>query len=323
MHLKNHDTVASSERGRKRSMDDESRSDAGSMKRHRTDSYVPYAGDGRIDRAIPYTGDRGTDRAIPYTGNGGTDRYVPYTGDGRTIYVGNLAFATTQQDVQKLFKGYNIEAMSMPINPRDKESLGHAFVYFSMPSEAERAIDQLDGTIILGRSVYVRYARRSLRATEAWEPNNDKPSTKNRKARDNLDRSPDVDHSRNEALTLTNNATTDLDSTSWPDLTDADRADAGSPIRNRWQKLIARSRPAKESNDESHGSRRKQERQEPALEYGRLSPCPTFAPGTPGQRARGTAVRILYSPRSFAKPGHHMSQAKQTPDDDRRLDCTA
>ena len=52
------------------------------------------------------------------------------------------------------------ETASIPTNPRTSRPVGYAFVDLSTPSEAERAIAELNGKTVLERKVSVQLARR-------------------------------------------------------------------------------------------------------------------------------------------------------------------
>lgn len=80
--------------------------------------------------------------------------------EGRRLYIGNLAYATTEGELQELFKGYLIESTSIPKNPRTDRPVGYAFVDLSTQTEAERAIAELSGKEILDRKVSVQLARK-------------------------------------------------------------------------------------------------------------------------------------------------------------------
>ncbi|KAK8010517.1 hypothetical protein PG990_009482 [Apiospora arundinis] len=71
--------------------------------------------------------------------------------EGRRLYIGNLAYATTEGELKEFFKGYLVESVSIPKNPRTDRPVGYAFVDLSTPSEAERAIGELSGKEILER----------------------------------------------------------------------------------------------------------------------------------------------------------------------------
>ncbi|KAH8802707.1 hypothetical protein F5884DRAFT_480050 [Xylogone sp. PMI_703] len=89
--------------------------------------------------------------------------------EGRRLYIGNLAYATTEGELQAFFKGYLIESTSIPKNPRTDRPVGYAFVDLSTPSEAERAIAELSGKEILDRKVSVQLARKPEPAGEKAE----------------------------------------------------------------------------------------------------------------------------------------------------------
>ena len=50
--------------------------------------------------------------------------------------------------------------MSIPTNPRTNRPVGYAFVDLSTPTEAERAIAELNGQTILERKVSIQLARK-------------------------------------------------------------------------------------------------------------------------------------------------------------------
>jgi len=89
--------------------------------------------------------------------------------EGRRLYIGNLAYATTEGELQNFFKGYLIETTSIPKNPRTDRPVGYAFVDLSTPTEAERAIAELSGKEILDRKVSVQLARKPEPAGEKGE----------------------------------------------------------------------------------------------------------------------------------------------------------
>ncbi|KAK8118700.1 uncharacterized protein PG998_003326 [Apiospora kogelbergensis] len=89
--------------------------------------------------------------------------------EGRRLYIGNLAYATTEGELKEFFKGYLVESVSIPKNPRTDRPVGYAFVDLSTPSEAERAIGELSGKEILERKVSVQLARTPTAAGEKTE----------------------------------------------------------------------------------------------------------------------------------------------------------
>ncbi|KAI1329718.1 hypothetical protein F5Y16DRAFT_79706 [Xylariaceae sp. FL0255] len=89
--------------------------------------------------------------------------------EGRRLYIGNLAYATTEGELKDFFNGYLVESVSIPKNPRTDRPVGYAFVDLSTPSEAERAIAELSGKEILERKVSVQLARTPQPAGEKTE----------------------------------------------------------------------------------------------------------------------------------------------------------
>lgn len=51
------------------------------------------------------------------------------------------------------------ESTTIPTNPRTSRPVGYAFVALSTPSEAERAIAELNGKAVLDRKVSIQLAR--------------------------------------------------------------------------------------------------------------------------------------------------------------------
>ncbi|KAK6957684.1 hypothetical protein Daesc_000471 [Daldinia eschscholtzii] len=89
--------------------------------------------------------------------------------EGRRLYIGNLAYATTEGELKDFFKNYLVESVSIPKNPRTDRPVGYAFVDLSTPTEAERAIAELSGKEILERKVSVQLARTPQPAGEKAE----------------------------------------------------------------------------------------------------------------------------------------------------------
>ena len=76
------------------------------------------------------------------------------------LYVGNLAFQTTSQDLQQLFAQAGTVESASVIEDRDTgRSKGFAFVEMSTKEEAAAAIEQFNGKEIAGRALKVNEAR--------------------------------------------------------------------------------------------------------------------------------------------------------------------
>ena len=60
--------------------------------------------------------------------------------DGCRLYVGNLAYHGTEQDMRALFADYDVCSVTIPINPRTNRPMGYAFVDLTTPPLAQTAI---------------------------------------------------------------------------------------------------------------------------------------------------------------------------------------
>jgi RNA recognition motif-containing protein len=76
------------------------------------------------------------------------------------LFVGNLSFNTTENDLQDAFAAYGtvVEANLM-MDRVSGRSRGFAFVTMSTPEEAQAAIDALSGKDLDGRALTVNIAR--------------------------------------------------------------------------------------------------------------------------------------------------------------------
>ena len=78
----------------------------------------------------------------------------------KKLYVGNLAFQTTSQDLQELFAQAGTVESASVIEDRDTgRSKGFAFVEMSTEAEAASAIEQFNGKELAGRALTVNEAR--------------------------------------------------------------------------------------------------------------------------------------------------------------------
>jgi RNA recognition motif-containing protein len=78
----------------------------------------------------------------------------------KKLYVGNLAFQTTSQDLQELFAQAGTVESANVIEDRDTgRSKGFAFVEMSTQEEAASAIEQFNGKEVGGRALKVNEAR--------------------------------------------------------------------------------------------------------------------------------------------------------------------
>jgi RNA recognition motif-containing protein len=76
------------------------------------------------------------------------------------LYVGNLSFQTTQQDLEDLFgQSGQVESVSIVTDRDTGQSRGFAFVEMATSEEAQAAIRALDGKDVDGRALKVNEAR--------------------------------------------------------------------------------------------------------------------------------------------------------------------
>lgn len=76
------------------------------------------------------------------------------------LYVGNLAFQTTSEDLQQLFSQAGTVESANIVEDRDTgRSRGFAFVEMSTQEEATAAIEQFNGKEVGGRALTVNEAR--------------------------------------------------------------------------------------------------------------------------------------------------------------------
>src|SRR5712691_6012560 len=76
------------------------------------------------------------------------------------LYIGNLAFQTTSQELQELFaQAGTVESASVVEDRMTGRSRGFAFVEMSTKEEANAAIEQFNGKELGGRALKVNEAK--------------------------------------------------------------------------------------------------------------------------------------------------------------------
>jgi len=76
------------------------------------------------------------------------------------LYVGNLAFTTTENDLQDLFSAHGpVTEVHLPFDRESGRPRGFAFVTMATPEGAEAAIKALNGSAIGERTLTVNEAR--------------------------------------------------------------------------------------------------------------------------------------------------------------------
>lgn len=91
------------------------------------------------------------ERPTPYSRGGGGGE-----SDDCTVFVGNLAFETTWQELKDHFKSAGQVERADVMERPDGTSKGIGLVKFSSPDEAAAAIEQLNETDLGGREIFVR-----------------------------------------------------------------------------------------------------------------------------------------------------------------------
>lgn len=77
----------------------------------------------------------------------------------KKLYVGNLLYEITEDDLKELFGQYGTVASSTVIRFQDGRSKGFAFVEMESDEGAKQAIDGLNGHDYKGRKIVVAEAR--------------------------------------------------------------------------------------------------------------------------------------------------------------------
>jgi RNA recognition motif-containing protein len=76
------------------------------------------------------------------------------------LYVGNLSFDTTENDLQDAFAAHGtVTEANLMMDRATGRPRGFAFITMSSPEEAKKAIDALNGANLGGRNLTVNEAR--------------------------------------------------------------------------------------------------------------------------------------------------------------------
>jgi len=79
---------------------------------------------------------------------------------GKKLYVGNLGYGVSDRDLERLFAQYGTVRSAKVITDRDSgRSKGFGFVEMDSDSEAQAAIDAMNGSEVEGRPLTVNEAR--------------------------------------------------------------------------------------------------------------------------------------------------------------------
>ena len=76
------------------------------------------------------------------------------------LYVGNLSFDTTENDLRRLFEPFGtVSSCNLIMDKMTDKSRGFAFVELSSPAEATKAIAEMNGKDVGGRALTVNEAK--------------------------------------------------------------------------------------------------------------------------------------------------------------------
>ena len=77
-----------------------------------------------------------------------------------TVYIGNLSYSATEDDLNEVFKEYgSVKRIQVPTDRETGRVRGFAFVEMSEDAEENAAIEDLDGAEWMGRTLKVNKAR--------------------------------------------------------------------------------------------------------------------------------------------------------------------
>jgi len=95
-----------------------------------------------------------------------------------TIYIGNLSFQASEDDIKDVFAEYGeVTRISLPIDRETGRKRGFAFVDMADEANEDKAISELDGAEWLGRELRVNKARPR---TDDGGRGGDRPNRSNR-----------------------------------------------------------------------------------------------------------------------------------------------
>jgi len=76
------------------------------------------------------------------------------------LYVGNLPFAASEEDLKKLFsEAGEVQSVKVIIDQYSGRSRGFAFVEMTSQADADKAISLLNGRVLMDRTLIVNEAR--------------------------------------------------------------------------------------------------------------------------------------------------------------------
>ena len=78
----------------------------------------------------------------------------------KNIFVGNLSFGTTEQDIRSIFEAYgSVDRVNIVTDRDSGQPRGFAFVEMTNDAEGDKAIEGVNGREVGGRALNVNEAR--------------------------------------------------------------------------------------------------------------------------------------------------------------------
>ena len=102
------------------------------------------------------------------------------------IYVGNLAYKSTDEDLRTLFAQYGeVTSARVVVDRASGRSKGFGFVEMPNAEEAQKAIDAINGNDFQGRAIRVNESQPKPREERrgGFRPRGDRPPRKDREDR--------------------------------------------------------------------------------------------------------------------------------------------
>ena len=79
---------------------------------------------------------------------------------GKRLYIGNLAYSTTEEQLKELFgQSGNVESVTLITDKNSGQAKGFGFVEMATEEEAKKAIEKLNGQTLSERQIVVNEAK--------------------------------------------------------------------------------------------------------------------------------------------------------------------
>lgn len=118
------------------------------------------------------------------TGDAAEEEEAPSIAGGTTLYVKNLSFATTQQRFEKVFQhlpSFSFARIQTKPDPKRPDgprlSMGYGFVNFKDAEGARRGLKSMQGFVLDGHALHVKFAGRGVEEDEKDSKTSSKSKT--------------------------------------------------------------------------------------------------------------------------------------------------